>query len=359
MKAVTVTPGVRRSGRLREVPTPSPGPGEALVRVLDVGLDGTDAEIDEGLYGEAPAGDGYLIIGHESLGQVVEVGPEARGVKPGDLVVATVRRPGDCLTCRVGESDMCLDGRYTERGIRGRHGYMAEYYAESTEYLVPVPAEFRPFAVLLEPMTIVEKGIAQSFAIQRRLRWAPRTAVILGAGTIGLFAALLLRGMGLEVTVVGREPEDSPTLKLDILRAVGAAYRSSERTPILDLPKHLGNIDLVLEATGSSQVVFDAMQILGVNGVLCLLGITGGDRKIPVPADRINLEFVLGNKVAFGSVNANRRYFELGVAHFGDAERRWPGLLGRFVTKRLPLAGFREGLEIRREHVKVVLEAGQ
>lgn len=357
MRAVTVTPGAKRSATLREIPTPSPGAGEVLVRLLDVGIDGTDAEIDAGLYGETPPSQDFLVIGHESLGQVVEVGAGASGVSPGDLVVATVRRPGDCVNCRAGESDMCLDGRYTERGIRGRHGYMAEFYTESPDFLVTLAPEFRPFGVLLEPMTIVEKGIAQSFDIQRRLVWAPRTALVLGAGTIGLFAAMVLRSMGLDVTVVGRERKDVPSLKLDILKTVGATYRSSESDPILSLPQTLGNIDLVIEATGSSQVVFEAMQVVGTNGVVCLMGITGGDRTIPVPADRINLEMVLGNKVVVGSVNANRRYFELGVRHFGEFEQAWPGLLSRFVTRRLPLAGFREGIDSRRDHIKVVLEA--
>lgn len=356
MKAITVSPGVPRSGALREVPAPSAGPGEALVRLLDVGIDGTDAEIDDGLYGQAPAGDDYLIIGHESLGRVEQVARGVSGVKPGDLVVATVRRPGGCPNCLAGESDMCLDGNYAERGIKGRHGFMAEYYAESPAFLVTVPAALRPFAVLLEPMTVVEKGIVQSFEIQRRMRWAPKTALILGAGTIGLFAAMLLRNQGLDVTVAGREDPRAPSLKLEILETVGARYLSSAVDPILELPSRLGNVDLIIEATGSSQVVFDAMQILGINGVLCLLGITGGSRTISVPADEINLAMVLGNKTVFGSVNANRRYFELGVRHFGEFERRWPGLLSRLITKRLPLEAFREGIESRRDHVKVVLE---
>lgn len=356
MKAVTVTPGKPRSATLRDVPTPAPSRGEILVRLVQVGLDGTDAEIDEGLYGEAPPGETHLILGHESLGQVERAGAGIKDFVPGDLVVATVRRPGGCLNCQAGESDMCLDGRYTERGIKGRHGFMAEYYAEAPEFLVKLPPRLKGFGVLLEPMTIVEKGVAQSLDIQKRMRWEPERALVLGAGTIGLFAALVLRNLGLEVTVVGREDPDVPSLRLDLLRTIGARYVSSVRSPILELPRQLGNLDLILEATGSSQVVFDAMQILGTNGVLCLMGITGGTRTISIPADRINLEMVLGNKVVFGSVNANRRYFELGVQHFGEFEQKWPGLLSRFITKRLPLDQFREGLERRREHIKVVLE---
>lgn len=356
MKAVTVTPGKPRSAALREVPTPAPGRGEVLVRLIAMGLDGTDAEIDEGLYGEAPPGEDYLIIGHESLGQVERVGAEVKDFGPGDLVVASVRRPGGCLNCQAGESDICLDGRYTERGIKGRHGYMAEYYVDAPEFLVKLPPPFRDFGVLLEPMTIVEKGIAQSFEIQRRMRWEPKRALVLGAGTIGLFTALVVRNLGPSVTVVGRERADVPSLKLELLKTIGAQYLSSAIHPILDLPKMLGNIDLAIEATGSSQIVFEAIQILGTNGVLCLMGITGGNKTISVPSDRINLEMVLGNKVVFGSVNANRRYFELGVKHFGEFEHKWPGLLSRLITQRLPLNEFREGLERRREHIKIVLE---
>jgi len=356
MRAVTVTPGTQRSALLRDVPTPTPQGGEVLVKLIDVGLDGTDAEIDEGLYGEAPPGDDYLIIGHESLGRVEQVGPGVQGLTPGDLVVATVRRPGGCLNCQAGENDMCLDGDYTECGIKGRHGFMADYYTEVPAYLVPIPPAFKPFAVLLEPLTIVEKGIAQSFEIQKRMRWEPKRALILGAGTIGLFAALVLRNQGLEVTVVGREDPDVPSLKFDMLKTVGAHYRSSVIDPIAELPHKLGNIDLIIEATGSSQVVFDAMRILGINGILCLMGITGGDRTLSVPSDRINLGMVLGNKTVFGSVNANRRYFELGVRHVGELEQRWPGLLSRFITRRLSLEAFREGMESRRDHIKVVLE---
>lgn len=357
MKAVVVVPGVPGSATLREVPTLAPGPGEVLVRVAEVGIDGTDTEIDEGLYGEAPLGESFLIIGHEALGQVERIGARVGGVQPGDLVVATVRRPGGCPNCRAGESDMCLDGDYTERGIKGRHGFMAEYYAEAPAHLVPVPPGFKAFAVLLEPLSIAEKAVAQAFAIQRRMLWEPRQALVLGTGTIGLLVALLLRNLGLEVMAVGLESPDVPSVRQKLLWTVGARYVSSAITPILKLPATLGRIDLVIEATGSSQVAFDAMQILGRNGVLCLLGITGGDRTIAVPGDRINLETVLGNKVVFGSVNANRRHFELGVRHFAEFEQRWPGLLSRFITKRLPLMAFREGLASRREHIKVVLEA--
>jgi threonine dehydrogenase-like Zn-dependent dehydrogenase len=186
-------------------------------------------------------------------------------------------------------------------------------------------------AVLLEPTTVVEKGIAQAFEIQRRLRvWRPRRAAVMGAGTIGLLAALVLRLRGLEVTVFGRTP--SPYLNSELIEAVGARYESTLTTSIADGAGKYGPFDLIFEATGASSVVFESMLALAKNGVLVLSSVTGGDRRIEVPADRINLEFVLGNKVMVGTVNANREYFEMGVKDMAHAESQFPGWLGRLLT---------------------------
>ncbi|MCH7836597.1 MAG: alcohol dehydrogenase catalytic domain-containing protein, partial [Chloroflexi bacterium] len=199
MRAVIVTPKEPGSGRLAEVPDPQPRDGEVLVQVHQVGLDGTDAEILQGQYGEAPPGDDYLIIGHESLGRVVEVTNGAEGLSPGDWVVAIVRRPDPvpCRNCAAGEWDMCLNGQYTERGIKGLHGFLAEFYSEAPEFLVEIPADISAVAVLLEPVTIVEKAIEQIKRIQSRLVWQPERAVVLGAGPIGLLAGMLLSLEGL------------------------------------------------------------------------------------------------------------------------------------------------------------------
>lgn len=356
MKAVAVYPGKKGSAHLLEVPAPEVRPGHVLVRVIRVGLDGTDSEIDEGLYGETPPDDDFLIIGHESLGKIEEVGPGVEGFNVGDLVVATVRRHGGCLNCQAGESDMCLDGDYTERGIIGAHGFLSEFYQELPGYLVTVPTEFESMGVLLEPLSIAEKGITQCMEIQRRLAWRPGRALVLGAGPLGLLATILLRNMGVETYTVAQEPSGSGSLRQQLLGEIGSTYLSSREHPIRQLGQELGRIDLIFEATGNSGVAFDAMQALGTNGVMCLTGVTGGDASRELPTDKINLEMVLGNKVVFGSVSANRRHFEIGVAHLGEIRARWPGLLERLVTQRLPIEEFERGLRRPEGDIKTVVE---
>jgi threonine dehydrogenase-like Zn-dependent dehydrogenase len=272
-----------------------------------------------------------LIIGHESFGRVEAVGPNVTELSPGDYVVATVRRPGGSIYDRIGTYDMTTDDTYFERGINLRHGYLTEYYVDEPEYIVKLPAALREVGVLLEPLTVVEKGITQAYEIQRRLRvWRPRRAAVMGAGTIGLLAALVLRLRGLEVTVFGRTA--APYLNSDLIQMLGARYESTATTPIVDGARRYGPFDLIFEATGASSVVFESMQALAKNGVLVLSSVTGGDRMIEVPADRINLEFVLGNKVMVGTVNANREYFELGVKDMTHAEAQYPGWLRRLLT---------------------------
>ncbi|HYC32985.1 MAG TPA: glucose 1-dehydrogenase [Gemmatimonadales bacterium] len=335
MKAVAVHPGQPDSMHLREVPRPTldevPGGRGVLVKVLRVGVDGTDKEINAAEYGMAPPGDDYLILGHESFGRVVETGPNVAELAVGDYVVATVRRPGSSIYDRIGTYDMTTDDMYYERGINLRHGYLAEYYVDDPEYIVKVPPGLRDVAVLLEPTTVVEKGIAQAYEIQRRLRvWRPRRAAVMGAGTIGLLAALALRLRGLEVTVFGRTA--APYLNSELVQDLGARYESTLTTPILEGASRSGPFDLIFEATGASYVVFESMRALARNGVLVLSSVTGGDRMIEVPADRINLEFVLGNKVMVGTVNANREYFEMGVKDMAHAESQYPGWLRRLLT---------------------------
>ncbi|MEE8168303.1 MAG: glucose 1-dehydrogenase [Candidatus Hydrothermarchaeales archaeon] len=353
MKAVAVIPGQTDSVRIVNVDKPEISAGEVLVEVIRVGVDGTDIEINEGLYGEAPEGDAFLIIGHESLGIVREVGDGISNFKKGDYVVATVRRPDDCLNCRAGEYDMCLTGDYKERGIKGLHGFMSEFYKESHEFLVKVPEKISELGVLLEPLSIVEKAVSQAYKIQERLEWQPKTALVTGAGAIGILACLVLRNMALDVYVVARSSaEGNP--KADLIRECGATYISSSGQPISSLK--LGNIDLLVEATGSSAVVFDAIKVLGTNGVAALTSITATEDVHEVCAACINLDMVLNNKVVFGSVNANRRHFEMGLVHLPDFERKWPGLLGKIITRRVPFRQFREALERRKGDIKIVIE---
>jgi threonine dehydrogenase-like Zn-dependent dehydrogenase len=308
-----------------------PGGRGVLVRVLRVGVDGTDKEINAAEYGQAPEGFDFLVIGHESFGQVEAVGPEVTHVRPGDYVVATVRRPGTSIYDLIGTNDMTTDSTYFERGINLRHGYLAEYYVDDAEFIVKVPQGLREVGVLLEPMTVVQKGITQAYEIQRRLRvWRPKRAAVMGAGTIGLLATLVLRLRGLEVVTFGRTPK--PYLNSELIEALGAVYESTADLPLAEGAKKYGPFDIIFEATGFSPVVFDSMQALGKNGVLVLSSVTGGDRKVEVPADKINLEFVLGNKVMVGTVNANREYFESGVRDMSQAELEYPGWLARLLT---------------------------
>src|SRR3954447_3142608 len=282
MKAISVFPGKPNSVHLADAPKPSldqvPNGRGVLVKVLRVGVDGTDKEINAAEYGAAPPGFDYLIVGHEGFGQVEAVGPNVTEVKPGDYVVATVRRPGSSIYDLIGTNDMTTDDTYYERGINLRHGYLTEQYVDSADFIVKVPQGLKDVGVLLEPTTVVAKGITQAYEIQRRLRVGhPKRAAVLGAGTIGLLATLVLRLRGIDVTVFGLTQK--PYLNADLLEAIGARYESTRDLSVLDAAKKYGPWDVIFEATGYSPIVFDAMQALGKNGVLVLASVTGGDKK--------------------------------------------------------------------------------
>jgi threonine dehydrogenase-like Zn-dependent dehydrogenase len=321
-----------------------------LVKVLHVGVDGADKEINAAEYGAAPPGDAFLILGHESFGQVTSVGANVTEVKPGDYVTATVRRPGSSPYDRIGLYDMTTDDTYFERGINLRHGFLTEYYVDEPEYIVRVPEGLQHVGVLMEPISIVEKGIVQAYEIQQRLRiWEPRRAAVLGSGTLGLLATLFLRLRGLEVVTVARTRP--PFLNSDLLESIGARYISTQDMSLTEVSARHGPFDLILEGTGFSPLVFEAMEVLAKNGVLVMLSVTGGERQVEIPADRINLGFVLGNKVAVGSVNANRRYFELGVKDLAEAELTHPGWLSQLLTHPI------KGLENYKTLMQTLTEA--
>ena len=353
MKAVAVLPGKPDSIHLRDIPRPGlgdiPGGRGILVKVLRVGVDGTDKEINAAEYGRPPSGDDYLVIGHESLGVVEEVGSAVNDLRPGDYVVATVRRPGGSIYDRIGMQDMTTDDEYYERGINLRHGFLAEYYVEEPEYLVHVGPGLKHVGVLIEPASVVEKGIAQAYEIQRRLRvWQPRRAAVLGAGPVGILATMALRLRGLQVCAFGRTKP--PYLNSDLLREVGACYHSFQETTLPEASAMHGPYDIIFEATGSSPIVFEAMDVLGKNGVLVLSSVTGGGRTVEVPADRINLGFVLGNKVVVGTVNAHRDHFEMAAKDFAQAEIRWPGWLSKLLTHPV------EGLDRYGEMIRLLTD---
>ena len=335
MKAVAVIPGQANSIHLAELPKPSvhevPTGRGVLVRVLCVGVDGTDKEINAAEYGQAPPGYDFLVIGHECFGRVIEVGPKVTELVPGDYVVPTVRRPGGSFYDQIGQYDMTLEDTYYERGINLRHGYLTEMFVDDPEFLVKIPTGLKDVAVLLEPTSIIEKGIIQAYEAQRRFKiWRPRKAAVLGAGTVGLLAALSLKMRGFDVTSFGKQ--SGPSRNLDLLAQLGVRYISTNDLSIGEAAKRYGPFDLMFEATGYSPVVFEAMECLGKNGVLVLASVTGGDREHPIPADKINLDFVLGNKLVVGTVNANREYFEAGVYDFARAQLEFPGWLPQLLT---------------------------
>jgi threonine dehydrogenase-like Zn-dependent dehydrogenase len=363
MQAIAVVPGVPNSIHLRDVPMPSltdvaDGRG-VLVRVLRVGVDGTDKEINAAEYGGAPPGDDYLILGHESFGVVESVGPNVSELSVGDYVVASVRRPGTSPFDAIGLQDVTTDDTYFERGINLRHGFLAEYYVERPEFLVRLPSGLRTVGVLMEPTSVAEKAIRQAYEIQRRLRiWQPRRALVLGSGTLGLLATLILRLRGLEVVTLGRTMR--PYLNATLLDEIGATYHSTQNISVAAVAERYGPFDLIIEGTGFSPLVFEAMESLGRNGVLVMVSVTGGNRMVQVPADRINQGFVLGNKVAVGSVNAAREDFERGVDDLAHAELRHPGWLAQLLTH--PVSGLAnyaqliETLTSGRDVIKVYCE---
>jgi threonine dehydrogenase-like Zn-dependent dehydrogenase len=351
MNAIAVHPGRPGSMHLRQVDRPSvrdvPDGRGVLVQVLRVGVDGTDKEINAAEYGDAPEGDDFLITGHESLGRIVEAGPDVPShLRPGTLVVATVRRPGASVYDAIGLQDMTTDDVYFERGINKRHGFLAEFYVEDHEYLVALPECLHETGVLLEPLTVAEKAIHQAYEIQRRLKvWKPRRAAVLGSGTVGLLTTMALRLRGIEVTCLSLRP--APYLNAELIEALGATYVSTMESSVAQAAAEHGPFDLIVEATGFSPLVFEAAQALGKNGVLVLVSVTGGDRRADIPSDVINQGFVLGNKVMVGSVNASPEDFERGVLDLVAANSFFPGWLERLLTT--PVPGLRNHERMLRE----------
>ncbi|MHB1486090.1 MAG: glucose 1-dehydrogenase [Acidimicrobiales bacterium] len=345
MKALTVVPGQSGSARLEEVDEPPASDGPVLVQTLAVGVCGTDAEIVAGDYGWAPEGRDRLIIGHESLGRVLEA-PAGASVTAGDLVVGIVRRPDPvpCINCAAGEWDMCRNGEYTERGIKSRDGYCSEHYRIEDDYLVKVDDSLGAVGVLLEPTSVVAKAWDQVDKVGHRSAWAPKTAVITGAGPIGLLAALIGVQKGLEVHVID-QVTDGP--KPDLVADLGAKYHTGA------VQDACASIDVVIECTGVGQLVFDAMGHVAPGGIVCLTGVSSGGRTLQVDAGALNRAMVLENEVVLGSVNANRRHYRAGAEALAGADQKW---LERLITRRVPLERWEEALKRQPDDVKVVIE---
>jgi threonine dehydrogenase-like Zn-dependent dehydrogenase len=346
MRAVAVKPAQRTVEIISQPEPATLGPTEVELAILDVGICGTDREICAFEYGTPPPGSDHLVIGHESLGEVVRVGSAVDRVKPGDLVVPMVRRPCRILSCRAcqeGRQDYCFTGEFTERGINGAHGFMTERVVDDQQYMNPVPRELRDVAVLVEPLTIAEKGMAQVWNVQARLPWgcpvglglgpaSCHRAVVLGAGPVGLLGAMKLCASGFETFVYAREAGPSP--RTAFCGAIGATYLSAQDVSLSELAGRVGNIDLVFEATGASRLSFDMMRFLGANAVFVLTGVPGRRGPVEVDTDLVMRNLVLKNQILFGTVNAGREDFEAAIRDLGEFARRWPGPLASLITGR-------------------------
>jgi threonine dehydrogenase-like Zn-dependent dehydrogenase len=345
MRAITVEPGVPDSLRLEEFRVPEPQRGAVLIRGLALGVCGTDRDIIGAKYGAPPAGHRRLIIGHESLGRV-EDAPPGCGVAAGDLVVGIVRQPDPvpCSSCAVGEWDMCRNGLFTEHGINQLDGFGSEYYRLAPEFVIRVDESLGAHGVLTEPTTVVAKAWEHITKIGERARWAPRRVLVTGAGPVGLLAALLSVQRKLETHVLDRDDEEP---KPSLVRDLGATFHTGGTSA---LPK---DFDVVLECTGASTLALDVVAHTALDGIVCLLGVTSAGKDMPVDVGAVNSALVLGNRVLFGSVNANRRHYEAAVRALAQADAAW---LDRVITQRVSLDDWRTAFDPRPGNVKTVIE---
>ncbi len=349
MKALTVQPGQAGSARLDDVPDPPESDGPVLVETLAIGVCGTDAEIISGAYGWAPPGRDRLVLGHESLGRVLEA-PDGSGLAQGDLVVGIVRRPDPvpCSACAVDQWDFCRNGQYTERGIKSIDGYCSEHYRIEPKYAVKVDASLGQLGVLLEPASVVAKAWDQVDAIgARQGGWAPKKALVTGAGPIGLLAAMIGVQRGIDVHVLDQVTSG---LKPDLVSALGGTYHHGA---VADAAV---DADVVIECTGVGQLVFDCMAHTAPGGVVCLTGVSSGGRELGVDAGSLNRNMVLENEAVVGSVNANRRHYQLGADALAQADRKW---LERLISRRVPLDDWAKAIDRQPDDVKVVIEVGK
>ncbi len=344
MKAITVEPKKAGTVRYEDFPEPDLREGSVLVEAIAAAVCGTDVEIAEGKYGWAPPGKTRLVLGHESLGRVIDPGPRS-SLKKGDLVTGIVRRPDPvpCPNCAVGESDMCRNGQYTERGIKEIHGFMSERWRIEPEYAIKVDPSLGILGVLLEPTTVIIKALEQVLAVGQRAFWEPKTVLVTGAGPIGLLAAGVTSLGGYEVHVLDRVETG---LKPDLVRALGATYHSGS---VLDLKFEP---DVIVECTGVGSVIADSIQKIGAGGVVCLTGVGAGGVTSRAVGD-MAAAAVLKNNVIVGSVNANKRHWYKANDRLARVDRKW---LSRLITRYEKPENFKEALERKPDDIKVVIQ---
>ena len=367
MKAVAVVPGKREVGLIQQEEPKIASPSQVKLRMLDIGVCGTDKEICAFQYGTPPAGSEHLVIGHESLGQVIEAGPAVTRVKLGDFVIPMVRRPCPheyCIACRSERQDFCYTGDFRERGIKEAHGFMTEFVVDDEKYMNPVSPELRDVAVLVEPLTIAEKALAQIWQVQQRLPWScPASAgkeraschkaVVLGAGPVGLLGALALNSNGFHTFVYSREAAGGD--KSSLVASIGATYVSAADQTIQQLAETVGNVDCVFEAAGASQVAFEMIKFLGTNGIFVFTGVPGRKGPIEVDTDLTMRNLVLKNQVVFGTVNAGRETFEAAIRDLGLFMKRSPKAVRGLITGRFPIEAHRDLLLGRTGGIKNVI----
>jgi threonine dehydrogenase-like Zn-dependent dehydrogenase len=348
VKAITVEPHKPETTHVEDIPEPDPRGGSVLVEAVAVGVCGTDVEIVKGKYGWAPRGRTRLVLGHESLGRVLDPGPSG-ALQAGDLVVGIVRRPDPvpCPSCAVGEWDMCRNGQYTERGIKEIDGFMSERWRIEPEYAMKIDGSLGSLGVLLEPTTVVAKAWEQVVTVGQRAFWEPQTALVTGAGPIGLLAALVARQHGLDVHVLDRV-ESGPKPRL--VRALGATYHTDTVAGVGFPP------DVIVECTGVGQVIADSIQAIAPGGVVCLTGVGSGGRAVGLTTADVASNVVLHNNVVVGSVSANKRHWYKAGQVLARADRAW---LKCLVTRRAPPQEFMSALQRRPEDIKVVIQFTQ
>jgi glucose 1-dehydrogenase len=347
MRALTVAPGTANSAQLENVSEPPVSDGAVLVRTLTLGVCGTDREIVSGDYGWAPPGQKRLVIGHESLGKVVEA-PADSGFMPGDLVVGIVRRPDPvpCRYCAVGEWDMCSNGRYTERGIKERNGYGSDFFRIEPEFLIKLDPSLGMNGVLVEPTSVVAKAWDHTERIGRRSRaWDPKTLLVTGAGPIGLLAAMIGAQRGLNVHVLDHHESLE---KKTIVREIGGTFHLGSLADVDELKP-----DILMECTGAPAVVRDALGRTASGGVVCLVGVSAPDQILDVDIGKVNRTMVLDNDTVFGSVNANRAHYDDAVAALQRADKHW---LARLITRCVPVEQWTQSLTPQPDDIKVVVD---
>ncbi len=366
MKAVAVFPGEKRIDLIDQSIQDKIPPSGVRLKMLEVGICGTDKEIASFQYGTPPEGSDHLVIGHESLAEIDEAGPDVHKFSKGDLVVSMVRRPcshPECTPCRLGRQDFCITGDYIERGIKQINGFMTGYVIDEEKYLFKVPQELRDVAVLTEPLTIAEKAFFQLETVQKRLPGGlqhrgvesnrPHNALVLGAGPVGLLGCMALLIRGYRTNIFSREGTDS--IEARIAKAIGARYFSAMEFDLPKMAEAIGNIDVIYEATGASKLAFDALRYLGTNAIFIFTGVPGRKYPISVDTDLLMRNMVLKNQVVLGTVNAGADAYEASIKSVGTFMKRWPDAVRSLITGKHSIEDYRDLLSGKADGIKNVI----